>query len=469
MRMPMYALKASHVIDVGQSRPNKLALRKCALYFDEVTLGSEAHEHGRLHFAPAASLPMPLTSSDIAGMAVAAGCGLLIGIDRERRKGSGPARAFAGLRSFVLAAWSGALAQALGGGLVLVAGLLVLVLAALAYWRDRSDDPGITTELALFFSFLLGVAAIDNPALAAGAAVLTAALLHWRSPLHHFARVSLTRSELRGLLVFAGAALVVRPLLPDVGSDWLLGVNPRSLWTLAIVIMAIQAASHVGLRLAGARLGLALSGLAAGFVSSVATTAAMGARCRKEAGMLRACVAAALLSNIATFALLWVVVLTIAPSHLGQLAPVLGSALAAALLLGAFAMAGQKGGAAAAPGTGRVFDIGQALLFAVVLSAATAALAYLNARLGTGALLSGTALAGFFDVHAAAGSALSLLAGDAVSARSATLAILLAITSNTISKAVAALSGGWQYAWRVQLNLLLLLLAAWLPFFLTSP
>lgn len=411
---------------------------------------------------------MPLTSSDIAGMAVAAGCGLLIGIDRERRKGSGPARAFAGLRSFVLAAWSGALAQALGGGLVLVAGLLVLVLTALAYWRDRSDDPGITTELALFISFLLGVAAVDNPALAAGAAVLTAALLHWRSPLHHFARVSLTRSELRGILVFAGAALVVRPVLPDAGTDWLLGVNPRSLWTLVIVIMAIQAAAHVGLRLAGARLGLAVSGLAAGFVSSVAATAAMGARCRKEPGMLRACVAGALLSNVATFTLLSVVTLTIAPAHLGQLAPVLGSGLAAALVLGAIGMAGQKGSGAAAPGAGRVFDIGQALLFAVVLSAATSALAYLNARLGSGALLSGATLAGFFDVHAAAGSALSVLAGGDVTDRSATLAILLAVSSNTVSKAVAAMSGGWQFAWRVQLNLLLLLLAAWLPFFLTS-
>ena len=35
-------------------------------------------------------------------LAVALGCGLLVGIERERRKGSGPNRAFAGLRTFAV-------------------------------------------------------------------------------------------------------------------------------------------------------------------------------------------------------------------------------------------------------------------------------------------------------------------------------------------------------------------------------
>lgn len=76
----------------------------------------------------------------------------------------------------------------------------------------------------------------------------------------------------------------------------------------------------------------------------------------------------------------------------------------------------------------------------------------------------GTAVAGFFDVHAAAGSALSLLAGGALEARPALLAMLLAITSNTVSKGFAALAGGWGYALRVNASLLLVLLAAWLPY-----
>jgi uncharacterized membrane protein (DUF4010 family) len=399
-------------------------------------------------------------------LAVATGCGLLLGIDRERRKGSGPSRAFAGMRSFALVAFIGALSQVLGTGLALVAALVLGALIVAAYSRDRSNDPGITTELALFLSFLLGVAAIDAPELAAGAAVLTAALLHLRSPLHHFARVSLTRAELRDALVFGAAALVVRPLLPDASTPWLLGVNPRTLWTLVILIMGIQGAAHIGHRLTGARLGLAMSGFGAGFISSVATITAMGARCRKDPALLGASVAAALLSNIATYVLLWVVAATIAPDHLRHLAPVLGSALAAATAVGALSLACQRATGPCAPQRGPVFNIRQALMFALLLSGATSALAALNAYLGEQALLGGAALAGFFDVHAAAGSALSLLAGGAATPRAASMAMLLAISANSLSKAAGALAGGWQYALRVQICLAVVLLAAWAPFWL---
>ena len=41
-------------------------------------------------------------------LASAAGCGLLMGIERERRKGDGPDRSLAGVRSFTLVSISGA-------------------------------------------------------------------------------------------------------------------------------------------------------------------------------------------------------------------------------------------------------------------------------------------------------------------------------------------------------------------------
>jgi uncharacterized membrane protein (DUF4010 family) len=211
-------------------------------------------------------------------------------------------------------------------------------------------------------------------------------------------------------------------------------------------------------------MGFALSGFGAGFISSVATVTAMAARCRKEPQLLRACVAGALLSNIATFVLLAVVAVTVAPAHLAALAPVLGGALLAALAVGGVSLAGVTGMAPDAPATGRVFDIRQAVLFALALSAATLGLAYLNAHVGQGALLGGTALAGFFDVHAASGSALALLAGGTATAHDATLAMLLAVSTNTLSKAAGALAGGARFALRVNGSLALVLLGGWLPF-----
>ena len=88
-----------------------------------------------------------------------------------------------------------------GGALVLavtVAG--VAVLTAVAYFRSRDEDPGLTTEIALMLTALLGGLAMQQPALAAGIAVALAVLLAARTPLHHFVRSVLTetmRCEMR--------------------------------------------------------------------------------------------------------------------------------------------------------------------------------------------------------------------------------------------------------------------------------
>src|SRR5690348_3007514 len=116
------------------------------------------------------------TSPDgMLGFAVALGCGLLIGIERERRKGQGPRRALAGVRTFTLAALLGALATASTAPALVGAGAaLVIALAAIGYFQDRrrgTRDPGVTTELALLLTYLLGVTAMEGPSLAAGAAV----------------------------------------------------------------------------------------------------------------------------------------------------------------------------------------------------------------------------------------------------------------------------------------------------------
>lgn len=410
---------------------------------------------------------MALLSAALTGLGVAFGCGLLIGIDRERRKGRGAARGYAGLRSFAIVALSGALAQLLGPGLVLAGAALVVLLTAIAYWRDQSGDPGVTTELALFFCYLLGVNAIVYPELSAGAAVIVAALLNQRSRLHHFARVSIKAGELHDALVLAGAALVVLPLLPDDASPWLLGVNPSRLLGLAIAIMAIQFGAHIALRVAGARLGMAVSGLASGFVSSVATVAAMGARCRAAPALLNACVTAALMSTVATFTLLFLVVVAVAPAHAGALLPMLAGGAVCTLALAGVGLLAQRGESVAVAPARHAFSVRQALGFAAILSIASIAMAYANSYLGPQAALAGAALAGLLDTHAAGASVLSLAAAGSLPVADAQLAVLLALSANTASKVVAAqLAGGARYATRTGLGLVVGLLAAWLAYWL---
>ena len=68
-----------------------------------------------------------------ATLAAALGCGLLIGIERERRKSEGPGRALAGLRTFALTSVTGA-ATALTQieGLIVAGAVFVAALAVVA-------------------------------------------------------------------------------------------------------------------------------------------------------------------------------------------------------------------------------------------------------------------------------------------------------------------------------------------------
>ncbi len=408
---------------------------------------------------------MTFGEDTLLGLGAALGAGLLIGIERERRKGSGPQRALAGVRTFTLAALAGALAHAMEQPwLVAIGAVLILTLAAISYWRSASEDPGITTELALFVTYLLGVTAIEHPALAAGASVVVAALLVARRKLHDFSVELLSDSELRDALVFAGAALVVLPLLPNHPLESVVGLNPRKLWGLVVLFMALQAAGYIALRVFGTRLGLALSGFAAGFVSSTATIAALGTRARQEPALLLACVSGALFSTLTTVLLLAIVAVAVYLPVLPVIAPSIVGALVVAAGVALISLRSKVEATHADIPKGRAFNLLHGVGFAVALTAITALVAFANTQFGQMAVGISTAFAGFFDVHAASASVFALAAGQKVAVAAVLKPMLFAFTTNTISKAVGAyLGGGPAYALRVGAGLALVLLAAWAP------
>jgi hypothetical protein len=69
----------------------------------------------------------------ILNLAMALGIGLLIGAERERRKGEGPSRSPAGIRTFTVASLAGAASFVVGGEVLLaVATAGVIILTAVA-------------------------------------------------------------------------------------------------------------------------------------------------------------------------------------------------------------------------------------------------------------------------------------------------------------------------------------------------
>lgn len=400
------------------------------------------------------------------GLAVALGAGLLIGLERERRKGQGGDRAAAGLRSFMVASLAGALAaSAAQPGLVAVATLGVSALAAVSYWRSSRRDPGLTTELALIVTCLIGALAVTQPALAAAAATLLAALLAARERLHLFATRVLTEAELRDALWLAAIALVVLPLVPGEPLPWLGGARPRTLVALVVLILLLQAAGHVALRLAGPRAGLALAGLCSGFVSSTATIASMGARARAEAAQRAGFEAGALLSTAAT----WCQALLV----LGAASRPLALALAPAAAAGALVAAGsgwwraraapaRPDPAAADPVRGPL-HLRDAALVAVVLTLVSVLVDWAQQRFGAGGVLVGSALGALADAHASIAALGALQSGGQLGVDTALLGVLVAVTTNALSRCVVAfVAGGAGFGARVSASLGASTGAAWL-------
>lgn len=416
-------------------------------------------------------MTLDLFPADWAGIAVAGGCGLLIGLERERRKQQLAAPEEAGIRSFAIAALGGAIAQTMAQPLlVAVGGLAVGAMLAVSALRRRKTGRDVTGELALFVTYLVGVLCVVEPALGAACGVAVTGLLALRERLHRFAGSVLTEAELHDALVLAALFLVVLPLMPTVP---VAGLVPRTLVALVGLILALQAAGHVALRWLGTRAGVAVSGFLGGFVSSLATVAALGSRTRGtgDATWLRANAGGAVWSSVATWAL--AVVLSAAVSPAGALAVLpaaAAGALAGAAWAGALVHAGRRRTADAkrdaAPNLAdeRVSSLRlrEALLVAALLSAVTLVVAWAERRHGAAGVFAAATIAGFGDSHSAVLSTAGLLKAGELTAADFVRCVLLAVSANTLTRVLVAwVAGGRGYAWRVATGLALGTGAAW--------
>lgn len=360
---------------------------------------------------------------DWIGLAVALGVGLLVGVERERRKGRGPQREAAGLRTFALVTVAGALAQSLApGALVAIGALAVAALAALAYWRSlrgpqAQDDPGLTTEVALLVAYLVGVQCVVQPVVGAACGAVLAGLLAARDRMHRFATEWLTEAELRDALVLAGVALVLVPLAPATPWPAFGAMAPRTVAWLVLLILGIQAAAHVARRLFGERHALAATGLLGGFVSSTATIATLGARARAlgsadaaDALARQRLAGAAGLSGAATWLQALALAAVASPALLPRLAPVVLAGAMGALLVGAWGLRRHDGDATGAPIAphDRPLRLREAMGVTALLLGVSVLVNWLRTSFGVQGLLAGTTVAALVDAHAPVAAAFGL-------------------------------------------------------------
>jgi uncharacterized membrane protein (DUF4010 family) len=402
---------------------------------------------------------MEIPYDEVYALAVALGIGLLIGVERERRKvrlrRKGGTRAAAGVRTFAMVAVLGGATALLGNWLLLLAGFGVIALVVAAYLSEPAD-PGLTTEMAMLLTFMLGALAHTEPAIAAAVGVTAALLLASKRRMHRISRDLISERELADGLLLAAAALVVLPLMPNRPIDPFEVLNPWRLWLLVVLVMAIGALGHITLRIIGARWGLPIAGFFSGFVSSTAAVLGFGQRVREQPDTLYPAVAAALLANLASLALFTGLLVAVAGSFVRELmVPIVAGG--AMLLAGGLAGLRRGGDRQTAPPTAdtRMFRTGHALAFAAVITVVLFAAAALNHWVGPRAALAGAMLAAVAELHAAGISVAQLAATGQIDRATAQWGVLGLLGASALAKSLLGwISGGRAYGIRVGIGLM---------------
>jgi uncharacterized membrane protein (DUF4010 family) len=255
----------------------------------------------------------------------------------------------------------------------------------------------------------------------------------------------MSSEDLWATLEFALIAAVVLPLLPNRTFGPFDVLNPYEIWLLVVFVSGIGFLGYVLMKVLGAERGIGLTGLLGGLASSTATTLSFAGRSKQSPALSRVFGSAIVLASTMMFPRVLVEVLVVYQPLVARLV----LPLVAMLLTGwvAFAILWRQERSTELEDEGAVeltnpLNLSTAikfgLLFAVVLVATKAA----NQFLGTAGVYAASVITGLTDVDSITLSVADLAANGQIASRAATLAILLAALTNTISKGALALTLG---------------------------
>lgn len=395
-------------------------------------------------------------------IALALGIGLLIGLERGwTSREVKPGSRAAGVRTFAITGLLGGIVGALArgqdeslaeGGAVLVGIALASFAAVITIFsRDENKAAGkhsATSAIAALLTFVLGAySVVGNIHVAAGSAVAAAGLLALREGLHGWI-AQITRQELQSGLALLAMTFIALPVMPDRPVGPFGGVNPREVWIIAIILAAVSFAAYISVKYFGERRGVLISAAIGGLVSSTAVALSSARRAAAGEGSPRALAAATALSTAVSFARVVVLVAVLQPSLLLPIVPALTAGTLVAIAYALFAVRSETGKPTEKSGVAfrNPFGFWSVLAIAATMGVLIVAGRAISDRFGDAGIIPGAAAMGLFDVDAMT-VAMSRLVPESLTIRTASLAILVGVVSNTLAKvAIAAAIGRGRFA-----------------------
>ena len=212
---------------------------------------------------------------------VALGLGFLIGLERESsgaERESG--RLFAGLRTYTVislygfaSAWLYRIDVSWG----LPIGMISLTALAVAGYIGKMKEGrmGWTSEVSALLTFIVGaLALLSDVWVPITLGVVNTLLLSEKGDLERFVD-KLDQSEFLAVLKFLVVTAIILPALPDREYTQF-NLNPARIWQIVILVSSIGFIGYFLTKRYGSRLGMWLSGIFGGIVSSTAVSIAAG-------------------------------------------------------------------------------------------------------------------------------------------------------------------------------------------------
>ncbi|MEQ9546250.1 MAG: MgtC/SapB family protein [Marinobacter sp.] len=415
------------------------------------------------------------TNQTTLNLAIALLLGAIIGLERgwgarEQKAGE----RIAGIRTFALLGLLGGVAAVLTREItewafpVLLISVVAMALVAYSERLAHIRNFSITGTVGMVLTFCYGAIAVAvDPALAAGAAVITAIILDNKQEIHDAVN-RLKSRELDAALKLLLISLVMLPLLPNesMGPGGVL--NPYEIWWLVVLIASISFVGYFAIRLAGMGKGILFTSLFAGLSSSTALTLHFARQASTAPNLSPQFASGTLIACGTMFPRILVYCALINPGLLPILLwPVL--VMSALLYVPALLIWKRHENRLDVPQpelTQNPLDLKSAFLFGLLLTIILVLGVYLQNWLGDAGILFLAATSGIADVDAITLS-LTRMSLESISMQTAVIGIVIAAAVNNLVKAVMSASiGGKEMGLMVGAPMVLSLLAgltvAWL-------
>ncbi len=352
-----------------------------------------------------------------------------------------------GIRTFPLLAISGGLLYELDPDrkLLLVAGLLVigawLFISYRRQLRESDGDNRFNVELIVpvcnVLAYLIGPAALALPAwLPIGVTVTAVLLLTARERLHALAQ-QVQIGEIVTAAEFLILTGIVLPLLPNEPVTTLTAITPYKAWLALLAVCTLSYASYLVQRFfarADSDLVIALLG---GLYSSTATTVVLARAAGADPAANAQAQAGIILATAVMYLRLLAIVAIFDPHLAMSLAPATLALSAAGFVLAGLQYRRARGQASATSGVipRNPLELAAAIVFAVLFVVTSIATQWARGHFGALGVDALAAVIGFTDIDPFVLSIAQGGGGD-LPLHAATVAILIAISSNNVLKAV---------------------------------